>query len=64
MRSQTLAKAARVVGGTDALRARLKVSALVLGLWMSGVEPPPVDVFLKAVDIVQEELVDSIKKRR
>jgi hypothetical protein len=63
VRSQTLAKAAEVLGGNEALRRRLNVSALLLAVWMSGAQPPPTDVFLKAVDIVEEELVDSIKKR-
>jgi hypothetical protein len=61
--TRTLVKAADVVGGSEALRRRLNVSALVLGLWMSGVQPPPMDVFLKAVDIVEEGVVDSLHKR-
>jgi DNA-binding transcriptional regulator YdaS (Cro superfamily) len=63
VRSQTLARAAEVVGGNEALRRRLNVSALLLAAWMSGVRAPPTEVFLKAVDIVEKELVDSIKKR-
>lgn len=63
VRSQTLAKAADIVGGKDALRRRLNVSALLLAVWMSGVERPPIDVFLKAVDIVEDEVVASLKKR-
>jgi hypothetical protein len=39
------------------------VSALLLAVWMSGVERPPVDVFLKAVDIVEDEVAASLKKR-
>jgi len=63
LHTRTLVKAADVVGGSEALRRRLNVSALVLGLWMSGVQPPPTDVFLKAVDIVEEDVADSVHKR-
>ena len=60
---RTLERASEIVGGPDALRRRLKVSALVLALWMGGAEPPPTDVFLKAVDIVEDQVMASLKKR-
>jgi hypothetical protein len=63
VRARTLRKAADIVGGRDALRGRLHVSALVLALWMSGVESPPTDAFLKAVDIVEEAKLASVKTR-
>jgi hypothetical protein len=63
VRVRTLERAAQIVGGPDALRRRLKVSALVLAIWMGGAEPPPTDVFLKAVDIVEDQVVASLKKR-
>ena len=53
VRSRTLSKAAEIVGGPEALRRRLNVSALLLGLWLAGGETPPTDVFLKAVDIIE-----------
>ena len=53
VRSRTLSKAAEIVGGPEALRRRLNVSALVLGVWLAGAETPPTDVFLKAVDIIE-----------
>jgi hypothetical protein len=64
LRSQTLARAADILGGREALRRRLNVSALVLGMWMSGAEAPPTDAFLKAVDIVEQTLIDSLQKKR
>lgn len=64
VRSRTLAKAAQIAGGKESLRRRLNVSALLLGVWMSGVQPPPTDVFLKAVDIVEAEMIDALKDRR
>lgn len=63
LRRYTLARAALLVGGQEALRRRLSVSALVLAAWMSGAQTLPTDVFLKAVDIVEDEMVASIKKR-
>jgi len=63
VRSRTLAKAAQIVGGQDVLRRRLNVSALLLGLWLTGTEPPPTDVFLKAVDIVEDQVIKSLGKR-
>ena len=53
VRARTLSKAADIVGGPEALRRRLNVSALLLGLWLAGAETPPTDVFLKAVDIIE-----------
>jgi hypothetical protein len=64
VRSRTLAKAAQIAGGQESLRRRLNVSALLLGIWISGVQPPPTDVFLKAVDIVEGEMIDALKDRR
>jgi hypothetical protein len=39
LRTRTLAKAAEIVGGTEALRRRFNVSALVLGVWLCGTRP-------------------------
>lgn len=64
IRTRTLAKAAEITGGPESLRRRLHVSTFVLALWLSGVETPPVDVFLKAVDIVEDAVADSIKNGR
>jgi hypothetical protein len=50
---EDFARAARIVGGPEALRKRLNVSALLLGVWLAGTEAPPTDVFLKAVDIIE-----------
>ena len=63
VRSRTLAKAAQIVGGPEALRKRLNVSALLLGVWLAGTEPPPTEVFLKAVDIVEEQVVKQLGGR-
>ena len=63
VRVRTLSKAAEIVGGREPLRYRLNVSTVLLAMWLSGAEPPPTDVFLKAVDIVEDAVVESIKPR-
>jgi hypothetical protein len=64
VRVRTLSKAAEIVGGRESLRCRLRVSAVLLAVWFSGGEPPPTDVFLKAVDIVEDARIQSIKQWR
>jgi hypothetical protein len=53
--AQTLKRAAQVVGGTGQLALRLKVTPSHLARWLGGVERAPADVFLKAVDLLNEE---------
>ena len=55
MRAQTLRRAAQIAGGPAQLRKYLKVSALCLAAWMSGADPAPTDVVLKAVDLIMEQ---------
>jgi hypothetical protein len=62
VRVWTLRRACEILGGRPQLRKYLKVSAVSLGLWMAGTEPPPVDVFLKAVDVVVEQEVDELRR--
>jgi hypothetical protein len=35
---------------------------VLLGMWMSGVTPPPTDVFLKVVDLIVEKDLDRLRK--
>lgn len=51
---KTLARAADIAGGEAELALRLNVTPSHLHLWIAGVNRPPLDVFLKAVDIVVE----------
>ena len=57
---RTLRRAAEIVGGPEALAFRLKVTPSHLALWMSGLEPAPTYVFLRAVDLVLER--DSVEE--
>jgi hypothetical protein len=52
-----------ILGGTPQLRKYLKVSAFVLGVWLAGIEKPPVDVFLKAVDIIVDSEVENLRRK-
>ena len=62
VRVRTLARAANLLGGPEPLRRRLNVSAFLLAAWLTGAQVPPTDVFLRAVDIVEEAVTESIKK--
>jgi len=53
---RTLRRAAQILGGPAQLRKYLNVSALCLAAWMTGVDTAPTYVFLKAVDVVMEEV--------
>ena len=50
--SRTLHRACEVLGGLDSLSRQLNLPARTLERWIVGLEQPPLDVFLKAVDIV------------
>jgi DNA-binding transcriptional regulator YdaS (Cro superfamily) len=56
---RTLRRAAELVGGEQALALRLQVTPSHLALWLAGVEVPPADVFLRAVDIVMDHVQPS-----
>jgi hypothetical protein len=51
---RTLQRAVQIEGGEEALALRLKVTPSHLALWIQGVERPPVDIFLRAVDLVTD----------
>ena len=50
----TLARAANVIGGPEALAEYLEVRPIHLHAWMNGTYETPTDVFLKAVDFLLE----------
>jgi len=59
--ASVLHRAASLLGGPAQLRRYLRVSALSLGVWMAGGEPPPRDVFLKAVDVIADAELHKIR---
>lgn len=52
---RTLKRAAEIVGGEQSLALRLGVTPSHLQLWLAGVEAAPMDIFLRAVDLVSDE---------
>lgn len=50
--ARTLHRACELLGSLDALSRQLNVPGPTLTRWIGGLEQPPLDVFLKAVDIV------------
>ena len=52
--ARTLKRAAQVVGGPEQLALSLKVTPSHLALWLKGMADVPADVFLKAVDLINE----------
>ena len=53
---RTLEAAAAILGGPRKLRDVLKVPSAKLVAWLAGREPAPREVFLKALDIVLDDL--------
>jgi hypothetical protein len=64
VRTAAVRRAAEVVGGSSRLREILGVSALSLAVWLGGTEPPPTDVFLKAVDVIADSDLDKLRERK
>jgi len=54
VQSLALARAAAILGGTVALHDYLRVPSRDLTRWMSGEEQPPVLVFLRVVDLLDD----------
>jgi hypothetical protein len=62
--ARTLQAAADILGGDRALARYLRVSMPDLFAWMRpGSEPPPTPIFLKAVDLVLNDLAESDEPR-
>jgi hypothetical protein len=55
--ARTLRRAAEIVGGDAALATWLRVTPSHLALWLADAETPPMEVFLKAVDVVTDDTV-------
>ena len=52
VQARALRRAADILGGKDELRAALRVPMPRLEEWLQGVALPPMDIFLRAVDII------------
>jgi DNA-binding transcriptional regulator YdaS (Cro superfamily) len=60
---RTLERAAQIAGGEQTLAVCLKVTPSHLALWMQGLERPPVEIFLRAVDLVTDGLLPKRSDR-
>jgi hypothetical protein len=60
--AQTLARAAAIVGGVDALAVELAVPVEIAGRYLRGELPIPTSVFLRGSEIVTDAtVVDAAK---
>ena len=56
IRTKALRIAADAVGGSRKLRDSLGASSADVVAWLAGVEEPPAPVFLKAMEIILDDL--------
>ena len=59
VQSRALQKAAELIGGRKKLAQRLGVTAAEIEKWTGGSEETPRDVFLRAVDLLLDELTPA-----
>lgn len=57
-------RAAEVLGSDDALCVHLGVDMAQLARWKAGDERPPLEIFLRAVDILTEASTAPARARR
>ena len=62
VRLRALIRARDILGGTPQLRRYLRVSAFALAAWLAGAEPPPLDIFLKVVDLIVLQDIDELRR--
>jgi hypothetical protein len=53
---RVLRVAARIAGGSRRLRDRLGVRSAAMAAWLAGTEEPPAEVFLRALELVLDDL--------
>jgi hypothetical protein len=59
---QALRRAGEIAGGTPQLRKYLRVSTFALAAWLGGVEQPPLDIFLSAVDLIVLQEIEDLRR--
>jgi hypothetical protein len=52
---RSFARAAELLGGVDKLAAHLNVSQSHVRWWIKGLDKPPMDLFLRVVDLVMDQ---------
>ena len=63
VRADTLRRAARLLGSSDALARKLGLGSSQLERWFNGEDIVPVDVFLRTVDFIEEYSPPEDEKR-
>jgi DNA-binding transcriptional regulator YdaS (Cro superfamily) len=62
--ARTFSRAAEIIGSEEELARYLKVTPSHLALWITGTGSPPVDAFLKAVDVITDADIHSILRKQ
>ena len=58
--ARALRRAAEIAGGLSQLSTKLGVPERALEVWLTGTQPIPPEIFLRAVDIVTANHIDEI----
>jgi hypothetical protein len=61
--ARTLRNAAHSAGGAERLAALLDVPARTVEMWLRGEQPPPLEAFLAALDVVADGPYARRRKR-
>jgi hypothetical protein len=64
VRTAAIRRASDILGGQQQLRTYLGVSAIALTVWITGVEEPPTDVFLRTVDVIVQHELDELRPKK
>ena len=59
---RVLARAAAKLGGVDALAARLEISEQVLRHYITGREPVPDALLMRAIDVILEDVPTIVRE--
>lgn len=62
VRFRALHRAREILGGTQQLRRYLRVSAFALAAWLAGSEQPPLDIFLKVIDVIVLQEIEDLRR--
>ena len=64
LRALALRRAAQLSGDENALAARLHVPIYLVRAWLQGKQPIPASVFLRVVDLLIENTLESLRSKR
>ena len=64
VRTAAVRRASELLGGQPNTVKYFGASAFALSLWIAGAQPPPTDIFLKAVDVIVGHEIAELRPRR